>query len=103
MVRRIEITLLAGLAAASMAIAQSSPVQQAAAWERAKDTAPEKQTRGTTPAPSKTVADDPAKSSDSGVDEAVRWERAKDRAAKRQAQKESEARAASGSAKTKKQ
>jgi hypothetical protein len=84
-----------------MALAQSSAVQQAALWERAKDNTSSPQTRAVKPAVSKSADAETTKVDDASVDEAVRWERAKDRAARRQMQKDAGSQT-TASAKTKK-
>jgi hypothetical protein len=75
------------LAGAAMLMAQSGTVQQAALWQRAKDSTSSRQDRAAKPATTSPAVEE-SKSGDGGVDEALRWERAKDRAAKRQMQKD---------------
>jgi hypothetical protein len=93
--------MLAGLAQTAVVLAQGSTVQPAVLWERAKDSAPPRQTRAVKPEVQRSGAAETTKTEDPKVDEALRWERAKDRAAERQMQKDATRQGAS-SAKNKK-
>jgi hypothetical protein len=83
MSQRIKITVLAWIAGAAMALAQSGNVHQAALWQRAKDTVSTRQLSEQKPAQLSNTVTPPAPG-DGNVEEAVRWERAKDQADKRQ-------------------
>jgi hypothetical protein len=83
MKRRMVMTVVAGLAGAVMAIAQSDPAQQPAQWQRAKNASQQAKVEMTAV---KTTTAESTQPGDGDIDEALRWERAKDQAAKRQAQ-----------------